>query len=223
MTRKDLEKLGFTVKENGKIDFNNPPEGKMFVPIPTDEEDIKLRGIDRRFVTVHKFSATPVLVVMELIDDEENAGTKAYLTAMNTEYKELERKSRCMIRSPRTGKVIYCPESISCYSDACPKKMGLEVMTSRDAPLDDMAETVKSSVCSLDPTADEAIYNVEWALFKEKLREEEPVLADIIEWDEYGLSRDEILKKLNRNKSERSWYYYQWKRIRDRWEKYYKG
>ena len=172
---------------------------------------------------MHRFSATPVLVVMELIDDEENAGTKAYLTAKNTEYKEYERKNRCTIRSPRTGREIRCPESISCYSNECPMKMGLEVKTDRDASLEDMAETVKSSVCAMDPTADEAINNVEWSRFKEVLRGEEPVLADIIEGDEYGLSRDEILAKLNRKKSEKSWYYYQWKRIRDRWEKYYRG
>ena len=223
MARKELENLGFTIKDNGKVDFTNPPKGKKFVPIPTDEEDIKLRGIDRRFVTMHRFSATPVLVVMELIDDEENAGTKAYLTAKNTEYKEYERKNRCTIRSPRTGREIRCPESISCYSDECPMKMGLEVKTDRDASLEDMAETVKSSVCALDPTADEAISNVVWSRFKEVLRGEEPLLADIIEGDEYGLSRDEILAKLNRKKSEKSWYYYQWKRIRDRWEKYYRG
>ena len=117
MARKELENLGFTIKDNGKVDFKNPPNGKKFVPIPTDEEDIKLRGIDRRFVTMHRFSATPVLVVMELIDDEENAGTKAYLTAKNTEYKEYERENRCTIRSPRTGREIRCPESISCYSN----------------------------------------------------------------------------------------------------------
>lgn len=223
MSSKELEYLGLTLKENGKIDFNNPPEGKRFIPIPTDEEDIRLRGIDRRFVTMHKFSATPKLVVMELIDEEDYESAKAYLTAMNTECKEQERKNRCIIRSPKTGKEIYCPESISCYSDECPKRKGMEVKSGREDSLDDMAETVKSSVCSIDPTADEATRNMDWGLFKEKLRKEEPILAQIVEYGEYGYERDEILKMLNREKSERSWYYYQWKRIRDRWEKFYKG
>ena len=35
MARKELENWGFTVKDDGKIDFNNPPKGKAFIPIPT--------------------------------------------------------------------------------------------------------------------------------------------------------------------------------------------
>ena len=103
MTRKELEKLGFTVKDDGKIDFNNPPEGKMFVPIPTSEEDIKLRKIDRRFVTMHRFSATTTLAVMELIDEEEADKAKAYTAEIKCEYKREERKRRCKIISTITG------------------------------------------------------------------------------------------------------------------------
>ena len=99
----------------------------------------------------------------------------------------------------------------------------MEVRADRFPSLDDMAEVVKSSVCTMDPTADEAVTNADWDRFKEELRSEEPVLVKIIEWDEFGYGRDEILGKLNRKKSEKSWYYYQWKRIRDRWEKYYMG
>lgn len=222
MTQTKLEKLGFTIKANGRIDFSNPPEGKRFVPVPTDEEDIKLRGIDRRFVTKYnKFSGTSMLVVMELIDEKEYESARAYIAEIKAECKKRERKNRCRIRSPKTGKEICCPECISCYSDECPLKKGMVTSTDRDASLDDMAETVRSSICSMDPTAEEAVCNADWGHFKEKLRGEEPVLADIIEWNEYGYNREEILKKLGKRESEKSWYYYQWKRIRDRWEKYY--
>ena len=222
----DYTVKGYTVKDNGKIDFDNPPEGKRFVPVPTTEEDIKLRRIDRKFVTRHKFSATTKLVVMELIDEEEYDSAKAYTAQIKTECREHERRARCLIRSPKTGKEIYCPECISCYGEECPMKKGMVVRTWADASLDemedDLATTVKSSVYSEDPTADEAIGNADWSIFKEKLREEDPILVRIIEWDEYGYERDEILKMLGRKGTEKSWYYYQWKRIRDRWIKYNK-
>lgn len=223
MTRKELEELGFTVKENGRIDFGKPPKGKMFMPVPTDEDDIRMRGIDRRFVTMHRFSATTMQVVMELVDEESYERARDFIAGVKAECKEKERRNRCKIISPKTGKEISCPECISCYSDECPVRRGMEVRTDKFSSLDDMAELVKSSVCTLDPTADEAVANADWNRFKEKLRSEEPVLVKIIEWDEYGYDRDEILVKLDRKKSEKSWYYYQWKRIRDRWEKYYNG
>ena len=223
MAQSKLEKLGFKVKANGRIDFDNPPEGKRFIPVPTNEEDIRLRGIDRRFVTMHTFSATTMLVVMELVDEEEYESARGYIAGVKAECREKERRNRGRIISPKTGREISCPECISCYSDECPMRRGMEVRADKFPSLDDMAEVVKSSVCTTDPTADEAVTNADWDRFKEMLRSEEPVLVSIIEWDEYGYGRDEILMKLRRKKSEKSWYYYQWKRIRDRWEKYYMG
>ena len=137
-------------------------------------------------------------------------------------YKRKERQNRCKICSPKTGKEIYCPESISCYSDDCPMKKGKKVTKDTPESLESIAETVKSSIHTYDPTADAAITNVMWDCFKKELRKDASVLADIIEWDEYGYNRDEILQKLKRTVEETSWYYYQWKRIRNRWADYNK-
>ena len=206
----------FTIKANGKVDFSQPPKGKRFVPIPTDEEHIQLKGIDRRFVTTHKFSATRMLVVMELVDEEDAPGAKAYIADIKAECQQEERKGRCKIRSPKTGKEINCPASISCYSDQCPMRLGQATPAIRPECLDDMAETVRSYFS----VENEVIAKVMWEEFKKRLRSEVPVLADILDWDEYGYTAKEILVKLGRREDETSWYYYQWKRIRNRWNDY---
>ena len=95
MAQSKLEKLGFKVKPNGRIDFDNPPEGKRFIPVPTNEEDIRLRGIDRRFVTMHTFSATTMLVVMELVDEDEYESAREYIAGVKAECREKERRNRC--------------------------------------------------------------------------------------------------------------------------------
>lgn len=221
MAKNNFEKLGYTVRDNGRIDFSCPPKGKKFVPVPTDEEDIRRRGVDRGFVTWHRFSGTTKLVIMETIDEAETVGAEAYVAMEKAECKKEERKKRCTIKSPKTGKEIACPDSISCYSDLCPKKLGAVVYEDGDVSYEDIAETVKSSVVTEDPTADEAITNVMWEGFRDQLRTEVPVLADIIEWDEFGYTRDEIMRKLNKDVGKTSWYYSQWDRIKDRWRKYY--
>ena len=221
MTRRQLEELGFTVKENGRIDFKKPPVGKIFVPLPMNEEDIRERHIDRSYVVNNRFSATKVLCVMELADESEAEGAKAYIADMKAEYKKKEREARCRLISPRSGREIMCPESISCYSEDCPKKMGVQVWTNTPASLEDMAETVKNSVYDDDPTANEAMVNVMWEQFKEKLYAEKPDWVRILEMDEYGYSTIEILETLNRKRSDTSWYSYQWKAIRKRWTEYY--
>lgn len=221
MTRRQLEEQGFTVKANGRIDFKKPPVGKIFVPLPTDEEDIRDRHIDRCFVVNNRFSATKVPCVMELADESEAEGAKAYIADMKAEYKKKEREARCRLISSRSGKEIMCPESISCYSEDCPKKMGVQVWTNTPASLEDMAETVKNSVYDDDPTANEAMVNVMWERFKEKLYDEKAVWVKILEMDECGYSTGEILEALNRKKTDASWYSNQWKAIRKRWIDYY--
>lgn len=221
MDRRQLEERGFTVKKNGRIDFKEPPKGKIFVPIPTNEEDIRNRGIDRSFVVNNKFSATRVPCVMVMADEAESEGAKAYVADLKAEYKKQERSTRCRFISPRSGREIMCPESISCYGEDCPKKMGIQVWTIIPASMDDMAETVKNSVYDDDPTANEAMVNVMWERFKEKLYEEKPDWLRILEMDEYGYSTIEILEKLNRKKTDASWYSNQWKAIRKRWTEYY--
>ena len=219
MARKELENLGFTVKDDGKIDFNNPPEGKMFVPIPTSEEEIKLRKIDRRFVTMHRFSATTTLAVMELIDEEEAEKAKAYTAEIKCEYKREERKRRCKIISTITGQVRLCPDCISCYGDECPKKHGMVVEEGGPAPFEELAEFVKSSVYTDDPTADEAVVNVMWDSFKRNLRTEDESFVKLIELNEQGFVAKEIMERLGKSKT---WYYDSWKEIHKRWINYNK-
>ena len=220
MARKELENLGFTIKDNGKVDFKNPPKGKKFVPIPTDEEDIKLRGIDRRFVTMHRFSSTTTLTVMELIDEEEADKAKAYTAEIKCECKREERKRRCKIISTITGQVRLCPDYISCYGDECPKKLGLVVEEGGPASFEELSEYVKSSIYTDDPTADEAVANVMWESFKRKLGTEKETFVKLIELSEQGYVAKEVMERLGRSKT---WYYESWKEIYKLWIKYNKG
>ena len=209
----------FFIKANGRIDFSKPPKGKIFVPIPTDEEDIKRWEIDRRFVTRHKFSGTIMLVVMELVDEEEEDKAKAFVDETKRECKNEERDSRCQIKSPKTGAWICCPDCISCYGESCPKKQGMAVEEGGPVSFEDLAETVKSSVYTTDPTADEAIVNVMWDEFKRKLSDEEESFVNLIELNEKGFVAKEIMEMLGKSKT---WYYDSWKMIHKRWINYNK-
>ena len=220
MTRTNLTELGITVKEDGRIDFSKPPKGKRFMAIPVEKEDLELMDVDRRFVVMHKFSATKKLAVMELIDENDAAAVDEFITNIKTECKQEERKSRCKICSPKTGRVIYCPESIKCNSEDCPRRLGVQAEAEWQVDFDEMEEKIKESVYMTDPTADAAMTNLMWSSFQEKLRKEEPQLADILSWNAYGYTRDEILLKLKRKVTDKSWYYYQWSRIRKLWEEY---
>lgn len=227
LTWEELEALGFTIvtdkKGNKRIDFTKPPVGRKFVPLPTDDDYIDLKGIDRRFVSrKHKFSATTTTVVMELVDEEtEGAGADAYIAMEKAEAKKAERQERCVYVNPETGNETYCPDCISCYGEDCPKKKGIQVYKRDLTCIDDMSEIIKSCTCSDDPVADQVMADVMWSDFKKILRRETPSLADIIEWDEYGYRAEEIMQMCGKQKKDTSWYYYQWKRIRDRWKKYY--
>ena len=225
MTREELEKKGYTVKENGKVDFSKPPQGCVFAPIQIEEEDIKLLGIDRRLVTRHRFSATMKTVVMVPVDQKEADNVKKYVNMVKNECKKAERESRCRIRSPKTGKEIWCPDCISCYSDECPKKHGMALEDAGSLSLDDdnLAETIRSCTYSSDPTADEAIANVMWEEFKEDLHRDSEELAYILEQNEVGYKRAEILSMLGRAEGEISWINRQFEKIKRRWRKYNRG
>ena len=115
----ELEDLGYTIITNKagqkRINYNEPPEGKVFVPVETNEDDIELRNVDRRFVTEHKFSATRKPVVMEVMDKDEAEAAKAYIAAEKNACKREERANRCRIINPKTRRKIMCPESNRCY------------------------------------------------------------------------------------------------------------
>jgi hypothetical protein len=64
-------------------------------------------------------------VVMELVDQEDEAGAKAFVSAVKRECKNAERDSRCKIKSPKTGAWISCPDCISCYGEDCPIQQGM--------------------------------------------------------------------------------------------------
>lgn len=209
----------FSIKANGRIDFEKPPKGKIFVPVPTNEEDIRLRGVDRRFVTFHKYSGTTMRVVMELVDQEDEAGAKAFVSEVKRECKNAERDSRCKIKSPKTGAWICCPDCISCYGEDCPKQQGMAVEEGGLVSFEDLAETVKSSAYNVDPTADEAIVNVMWDEFKRKLSDEEESFVKLIELNEQGFVAKEIMQMLGKSKT---WYYDSWKMIHKRWIDYNK-
>ena len=49
------------------------------------------------------------------------------------------------------------------------------------------------------------------------LKKADPILADVFTMHDYGYEADEIREMLH---MEKSTYYYQWKRIRDRWKEY---
>ena len=206
----------FKPKTN-KIDFSNPPAGKVYVPIPTDEDDIRRCGIDKRFIVKHKFSATTMLCKMVLIDKCDVPAVDAYIADIKAECKKNERKNRCKIKSPKTGKAIYCPESISCYSEDCPLKKRELVDTDSDRSIEELFENSGFEIGGIDFTSSTAQSNLEREEFICILKKADPVLADIYEMRDYGYEPEEIMEKHNLAKST---YYYQLKRIRDRWEEY---
>lgn len=223
MTRKELETLGFTVKENGRIDFDKPPVGKQFVPVPTDEDDIKESQVDRDFVTFHKFSATTMKVKMVLVDESEADKAKAYVAAIKAKCKKEERKKRCRIVSPKTGRKIMCPETFSCYRDDCPKKRGIGIFEEPEVILfSDLTEAEMMRGTGDDPIFDVVATKIDRDIFKKKIRKEHPGLARIIQMIEEGYQRDDIMKEFHKEKKQTSWYYSQMDQINRLWEEFYK-
>lgn len=209
MTNKNV-----TYKPNGRIDFSAPPAGKVYVPIETNLEDIQLTSIDRKYVTRHKYGATSKQVKMVLIDESQASNAKSYVNAVKAEYREKENLERCRITSPKTGKEIMC--RFSCYSEECPKKLGLKVKSGKADSVEDLMEKIQFEIQSpgYDPTADAAISRVMRDEFKTLLQKEDPVLATIFEMNNIGYSKDEIMEHFHMSTST---FYYQLKRIRNRW------
>lgn len=223
MTRKELEALGFTVKENGRIDFAKPPKGKLFVPVPTDEDDIRDSQISRDFITYHKFSATTMQVKMMVVDESEAEKAKAYVAAIKSKCKKDERKKRCRITSPKTGKKIMCPECISCYSDECPKKKGQKVYEESDVvSLDFMSEKEMYQAFPEDPAYGSVEAEMDKEIFRKKLKKDNPKLARVLQMLEEGRTRDDILEAFQKRKDQTSWFYSQTKSIEKLWQEFSK-
>lgn len=199
-----------------KIDFNNPPKGKVYIPIPTDEEDIRRSGIDRKYVVRRKFSATTILCKMVLIDEEAAPIGESYIADIKADCQKEERKGRCKITSPKTGKEIYCP--YSCYSDECPMKKRQNVKTDNELSVEDLQENEGfDALGGFDFTSNTALEHLMKEEFIRILKKADPVLAEVFTMHDYGYEADEIREMLH---MEKSTYYYQWKRIRDRWKQY---
>lgn len=204
-------------KAESKIDFNNPPKGKVYVPVPTNEEDIRLCGVERKYIVDRKFSATTLLCKMVLIDETDVPASDFCTASIKAECKKAERKERCKIRSPKTGRMIYCPESISCYSKACPLRKHEQVDTDSDKSIEELFENSGFEIGGIDYTSSTALANLEREEFTDILKKADPVLADIFVMRYYGYEPEQIMEK---HQMAKSTYYYQLKRIRDRWEEY---
>ena len=184
-----------TRQSKDKVDFSNPPAGKIYIPIPTNEEDIKLSGIDRRFVTTHVFSATRTLVKMVLIDEADAPAADAYIQDIKTECKRSERQSRCMIESPKTGKKIRCPGSCRCGTDSCPRKDG-----EKTAPLsyERWIEDAGSEPAAADNVSDTVIADITTEMFMKTLT---PILEQMTRMLLAGEEPETIMVALGIKKS----------------------
>ena len=59
---------------------------------------------------------------MVLVDEADAPAANAYIQDIKAECKRDERKRRCIIESPKTGKRIRCPEANKCGTKSCPHK-----------------------------------------------------------------------------------------------------
>jgi hypothetical protein len=89
------------------------------------------------------------------------------------------------------------------------------MQSSIDQLMDEINFDVQSP--GADPTADAAISRMMRDHFKTIPQKEDPTLATIFEMNAFGFSSDEIMLHL---KIGTSTFYYQLKRIRDRWKKF---
>ena len=215
MARTKLEDLGYTLKENGKIDFTKPPKGKIFVPIPVDDHYLELVDVDSRFLTNYKFSATWKKVQMHLVDEKDADIVKEYIESYRAENKRWERHQRCKICSPITGKKITCPDTNKCSSDDCPMKRGEWV--ERETPVD--VNEAGELIPAFGNLEDDVVEKLTWNGFKETLT---PELKKLAEMKEIACNRDEILLDFNKRTDQTSWFYNKQNRLHDLWEEYNK-
>ena len=215
MAKTKLEDLGYTLKEDGRIDFTKPPKGKVFVPIPVDEHYLELADVDSRFLTNYKFSATWKKVQMHLVDEKDAEIVREYIESYKAENKRRERSLRCKICSPITGKRITCPETNRCHSEDCPMKRGEPI--DRESQVD--INKAEELIPELENLEDEVVEKLTWKGFKETLP---PELMKFAQMKEEACDREEILIRFNKRTDQTSWFYNKQKRLRDLWEEYNK-
>ncbi len=183
-------------QSNKRIDFNNPPAGKRYCPIPINREQIVEWGLDPSYVVTHKFSNTPKLCYMVLCDE---SFAREYIQAEKTECKRRERENRCIITSPITGKPICCPDSKSCK--------GCEYASMENIPkvggisYERLIEETGYEMGTHDHTSDEALTNNITDDLLAELSSNNEKLAEILKLRLEGLEAKEISEKLGIKKS----------------------
>lgn len=105
------------LKENGKIDFDAPPQGYQYAAMVITKEQIKDWNLDPMFVTMHKFGARKKLCYMVL------TSTTVKHCIEQPEKNEDTRKrryKRCQIFNAKTGNWIMCPYDGQHKCSECP-------------------------------------------------------------------------------------------------------
>ena len=191
-----MEKNVNNVTDNNRIDFNNPPAGKRYCPMPINKEQIIEWNLDPRYVVNHKFSNTKKLCYMVLCDEDF---AREYIQAEKTDCKKREREDRCIITSPITGNPICCPDTNSC--------IGCEYASMENVPkvgglsYESLIEETGYEKGTHDRTSDDALTNIVTDDILEELSSINKKLAEIFRLRLNGLEVKEIGEKLGIKKS----------------------
>ena len=122
--------------QDNRVDFSNPPEGYLYCMIPIDEEFLELEpDLDPDYITVRFIGSRRQLVYMQLWTERE---AKEYNQSYKNEIHAEDRSRRCMVTSPKTGKLIRCPDDRSCIG--CPFNDAMKQERASCLSLDQMQE-----------------------------------------------------------------------------------
>ena len=122
--------------QSTNVDFSNPPEGYLYCMIPIDEEFLELEpDLDPDYITVRFIGSRRQLVYMQLWTERE---AREYNQSFQNEIHAEDRSRRCMVTSPKTGKLIRCPDDRSCIG--CPFNDAMKQERASCLSLDQMQE-----------------------------------------------------------------------------------
>ena len=122
--------------QDNRVDFSNPPEGYLYCMIPIDEEFLELEpDLDPDYITVRFIGSRRQLVYMQLWTERE---AREYNQSYKNEIHAEDRSRRCMVTSPKTGKLIRCPDDRSCVG--CPFNDAMKQDRASCLSLDQMQE-----------------------------------------------------------------------------------
>lgn len=182
-------------KVNGKVDFDNPPEGIAFTPVQIRREDVVNWGIDPAYVTKHDVgNKKKVLCYMEPTSVAVN---KMYLKSDYSDDQRETRSHRCYITSPKTGCKIVCPTTNSCYG--CPHAGSLNMETAETASLEKLFEETEYEPGTNDATSNDALDAVDAEELMKELAAIAAKLPNIYRMTENGYAPKEISQFLSIN------------------------